>query len=82
LTTKDDFLKIAKTLSSKNPDQKITAYAAMDNSLEKSLNVEKNSMLSYFLSNTSLFDLKFCFYYFHKKTAFQPEGTGTDTIDR
>jgi hypothetical protein len=80
LTTNDDFLKIAKTLSSKNPDQKITAYAAMDNSLEKSLNVDKNSMLTYF-GNASIFDLKFCCYYFHRKTAFQSEGTGTDTID-
>jgi hypothetical protein len=80
LTTKDDFLKIAKTLSSKNPDQKITASAAMDNSLEKSLNVDKNSMLSYFLRNVSIFDLKFCFYYFHRKIAFQAERTGTYTI--
>ena len=74
LKINNDFLKVAETLSSKSPDKKISASAAMDNSQKISKNVVANSLVTLWAPNASVFDLKFCLYYFQRKTSHQNEG--------
>ena len=70
----NDFLKVAKTLSTKSPDKKISASAAMDNSQKKATNVAANLNVNLWAPSALVFDLKFCLFYIQKKLYYEVEG--------
>ena len=64
-------------LSSRNPDMKINATAAIESSKKKAVNLNANPMRvksNEMIGNGSTIDLKFCLIYFHKATADEFRG--------
>jgi hypothetical protein len=69
LKSKDDYVKLMNTLASKNPDEKIKATAALDNSQKRALNLDSD--LTYDAGtniNETTTDLKFCSVYGYRGT--------------
>ena len=61
-------------MSSKSPDKKISASAAMDNSQKISTNVAANVMINLWAPSALAFDLKFCLFYSQREVSYQVEG--------
>ena len=57
------------TLSSTNPDQKISALATIHNSQNFSNNLNTTSMEVNDVNKETIFDLKFCLFYAHREMA-------------
>ena len=51
------------TLASNNPDQKIKATAALDNSQKRSIRLDSNGMINEIRVNETTTDIKFCSVY-------------------
>jgi hypothetical protein len=58
------------TLTSKNPEQKIDATAALDHSLKRSIQLDSNAMDVAINANETTTDLKFCSVYGYRSKYF------------
>jgi hypothetical protein len=62
--------------TSKDPDKKIKATAAMENSKNKAVNLDSNPMREQSTGNETTIDLKFCLIYAHRIPAIDPKYRG------
>ncbi len=72
----EDYVKLIDVLTSKDPDKKIKATAAMENSKNKAVNLDSNPMREQSTGNETTIDLKFCLIYAHRIPALDPKYRG------
>ena len=73
LNNADDVVKVMNIFSSKDPEKKISAMAAMENSQKTSINIETDST-EVPTQNKLTFDLKYCLWYCPIKPSFKNVG--------
>ena len=76
LNNDDDLVKVMNIFSSKDPEKKISAMAAMENSQKNSKNIEMDYIENKEDSTQKkkTFDLKYCLWYGYIKPSFKYVG--------